>query len=207
ESSSYIFCPKAYGMMSAGMIDRASKAAYDFHHPGARPVTGPVMNPLGLRATHGRIGENVKVNVVGSEHHDNTAPHRAAPTNEPLVDVDSSLALVASSSNTLRGDGFELGSGRNGRGTGASGRGDGHGRGGHGGGFSGGSGGNRGGVSGSRAEYLTMLVPVGSLDWGKSSWDIRTVLNSTNEGETGWVEIGCEVLSARLVRDINFSTN
>ncbi|CAM9388265.1 unnamed protein product, partial [Scytosiphon promiscuus] len=41
DRTSYMFCPEAHGMMSGGMIDRASKATYDHHHPGARPCPAP----------------------------------------------------------------------------------------------------------------------------------------------------------------------
>lgn len=65
-----------------------------------------------------------------------------------------------------------------------------------------------------KGEYLTMLVPSDALDWGSSSLAVRAALNATTAapgdpagqaGEGAWVEIGCQIISARLVQDVTFS--
>lgn len=61
-----------------------------------------------------------------------------------------------------------------------------------------------------------MLVPSSALDWGPSTLAVRAALNgtaTTDDGSTtagggeamSWVEIDCQILSARLVQDVSFS--
>lgn len=58
-------------------------------------------------------------------------------------------------------------------------------------------------------EYLTMLLPSHALDWGDDSLAIQAALNGTAAVDGGrstgaWVEIGCQIKSARLVQDVEF---
>ena len=64
-------------------------------------------------------------------------------------------------------------------------------------------------------QYLMLLVPSASVDWGRMSEGMGSSFNSTagssNSGtgntqpSEGWLEIGCQVMHARLVQGVSFA--
>lgn len=62
------------------------------------------------------------------------------------------------------------------------------------------------------SQFLTVLVPSSSLDWGASSLAVQSALNGTtgmsgkDASESGWVEIECQILKARVVQDVTFAS-
>ncbi|CAM9342845.1 unnamed protein product [Ectocarpus sp. 13 AM-2016] len=246
DRTSFVFCPEAHGMMSGGMIERASKATYDYHHPGARPCPAGRGGEGGVPQDrdsefHGGAGE-VKVNVINPRRErlrllaadTQVQPHAEDP--HAAVDAAEYLALVSSSNANMDVDGGgEIYFGSAGDEGGAA-FGEGvddsnrprrrgpapmHHR-----GPSGAASPQRGFHAGggdylqspsSDSEFLTMLVPSSALDWGPSTLAVRASLNGTGDGDGGgratggsssssssWVEIDCQILSARLVQDVSF---
>jgi hypothetical protein len=55
-------------------------------------------------------------------------------------------------------------------------------------------------------QYLMVLVPVASVDWGRMSGGINN-FNMTGEPleEGGWLEIGCQIMNARVVQGVSFN--
>ncbi|KAG5174896.1 hypothetical protein JKP88DRAFT_229620, partial [Tribonema minus] len=53
-------------------------------------------------------------------------------------------------------------------------------------------------------QFMTLLVPSSSVDWGRLSGGLG-MFNATAEGHgEGWLEIGCHVVSARVVQGVSF---
>ncbi|CAN0526370.1 unnamed protein product, partial [Ectocarpus sp. 12 AP-2014] len=116
DRTSFVFCPEAHGMMSGGMIERASKATYDYHHPGARPCPAGRGGDDGIPEDgdsefHGGAGE-VKVNVIDPRQErlrllaagtPQVQPHAEDP--HSAVDAAEYLALVSSSNANMDVDG------------------------------------------------------------------------------------------------------
>jgi len=50
-------------------------------------------------------------------------------------------------------------------------------------------------------QFLTILVPSSSLDWGRMS----NAMNATNDDDgESWFEIGCMILNTRIVQEVSF---
>eukprot|EP00752_Nemacystus_decipiens_P011557 g10263.t1 len=108
ERTSYMFCPEAHGMMSGGMIERASKATYDYHHPGARPCPAAAAGASTVGddgALHG--SGQVKVNVIDPRHHHHQQKERlrllaaAGDTSADLSGPGADAAAAAAEAHAL----------------------------------------------------------------------------------------------------------
>jgi Basic region leucine zipper len=56
-------------------------------------------------------------------------------------------------------------------------------------------------------QYLTLLVPSGSVDWGRMSEGMSSFNSTAAEGgaSEGWLEIGCQIMHARVVQGVSFT--
>lgn len=55
------------------------------------------------------------------------------------------------------------------------------------------------------APYLVLLVPTDKFDWGEEDIGANNFYGSSWGGESrSWLEVGCQLKSARLVHDVNF---
>ncbi|CAM9418293.1 unnamed protein product [Phaeothamnion confervicola] len=190
--TSYMFCPQAYGVMSPGLVPAPAKATY--RRGGGGGGSGAGGSGSSGRAADAAV-ETVRSEAAVARVITTTAAVGGRDRGDSDDGVSSgsdvvSHALVAAMPPPLH-------------------HGTGH--------------GDAPGSGGAQGEYLLLLVPSGAVDWGERSGDMRHAFNATasNEnadtdgsgggsggnggGSTGWLEIGCQVLNARLVRDVHFS--